>query len=246
MGAAAKKQAQSPPTPAVVSQTKGLAEKTDSNVASNQPARAARGLRTPETTAAPVAEFSFDSDVKVPTHSIIVGEVKASYEPLKVTTLLGSCVGVCLYDPKARVGGMNHFMLPSNCTSDGPSATYGIHAMELLINEIMKLGGDRRRLTAKVFGGGDVLGKRAAGTSGKTIGEQNIEFALQFLETDSIPVIAQDIGGLSGRQVQFLTHTGQAFVRPVQKVDENCEQAVTQMRRRSSSPAEESSRVVLF
>jgi chemotaxis protein CheD len=141
---------------------------------------------------------------------------------------------------------MNHFMLPSNNAADGTSATYGIHAMELLINEIMKLGGDRRRLTAKVFGGGDVLGNRKRENSGMTIGEQNIQFALQFLETDSIPVVGRDLGGQAGRQIQFLTHTGQAFVRPVQKIEETCEQDLQVMRRKLRSTGVEESRVVLF
>lgn len=115
---------------------------------------------------------------------------------------------------------MNHFMLPSNSSSDPVSATYGVHAvMELLINEIMKLGGDRRRLTAKVFGGGFVIGHQGPGTSRTAIGDQNIQFALNFLETDSIPVVAKDVGGTIGRQIQFLTHTGQAM-RHVQKVAE--------------------------
>lgn len=161
-----------------------------------------------------------DEAGKVPTHAIIVGEVKASSEPLRVTTLVGSCIAVCLFDPKYNIGGMNHFMLPSSSTSQAQCATYGIHAMELLINEIMKLGGDRRRLVAKVFGGGNVLGRNESQGSKLAIGERNAEFALEFLRTDSIPVVSQNIGGLTGRQIQFLTHTGQAFVRVVQKTDE--------------------------
>jgi chemotaxis receptor (MCP) glutamine deamidase CheD len=191
-------------------------------------------------------EPSPGNNIKLPTHAIIVGEVKASDEPLKVTTLVGSCIAVCLYDPKARIGGMNHFMLPCNHTADVQCATYGVHAMELLINEIMKLGGDRRRLTAKIFGGGDVLGKRITDNPGMTIGEQNIQFALGFLEKDRIPVIAKDLGGLTGRQIQFLTHTGQAFVRPVQKIEENFEQEVLHMKRRTRSSAADESSVVLF
>ena len=110
----------------------------------------------------------------------------------------------------------------------------------------MKLGGDRRRLIAKIFGGGDVLGNRVTDNPAMTIGEQNIQFALGFLEKDQIPVVAKDLGGLTGRQIQFLTHTGQAFMRPVQKIEENHEQGALQMKRRARSSAADESRVVLF
>ena len=183
------------------------------------------------------AEWS--ADLRISLHPIIVGELKASIEPAKITTLLGSCVGVCLYDPEAKIGGMNHFMLPSNLSSDPVSATYGVHAMELLINEIMKLGGDRRRLTAKVFGGGFVIGHQSPEATRTAIGDQNIRFALNFLETDSIPVVAKDVGGTMGRQIQFLTHTGQAFVRHVQKVEEIIEVDREQNRRRRRRPTPE-------
>lgn len=246
VGAAAKNAQRESYLPAVVGERPGASGTAGKSSGISAQRLSIKSTRSSEGTPREASQISFDSDVKLPTHSIIVGEVKASQEPLKVTTLLGSCVGVCLYDPKVRVGGMNHFMLPSNSAGDGPSATYGIHAMELLINEIMKLGGDRRRLTAKVFGGADVLGKRASGSAGITVGEQNIQFALQFLETDSIPIVAKDLGGLQGRQIQFLTHTGQAFVRPVQKIEEDCEQEVQQMQRRSRATAANDSRVVLF
>ncbi len=168
----------------------------------------------------PVTTRPGDESGRIPTHAIIVGEVKASADPLRVTTLVGSCIAVCLFDPKYNIGGMNHFMLPSSSTTQAQCATYGIHAMELLINEIMKLGGDRRRLVAKVFGGGNVLGRNEAPGSKFAIGDRNAEFAMEFLQTDGIPVVAQSVGGLTGRQIQFLTHTGQAFVRAVQKTEE--------------------------
>ena len=246
VGAAAKKVPQGASKDEVLPARECKPAKTESKLTSSHRRRADKGVKSAASKATPEREFSFDSDLKLPTHAIIVGEVKASHEPLRVTTLLGSCVGVCLYDPKTCIGGMNHFMLPSNSTTDGSSATYGIHAMELLINEIMKLGGDRRRLTAKVFGGGDVLGKRVADNPGMSIGDQNIQFAFEFLETDRIPVIAKDVGGMTGRQVQFLTHTGQAFVRPVQKIEENYEQEVLQMKRRARPSVASESSVVLF
>ncbi len=140
---------------------------------------------------------------------IIVGEYYASQDPEWVTTLLGSCVAVCLYDDAAKVGGMNHFMLPNPSQTGSRCASFGINAMELLINSIIRKGGDRRRLKAKVFGRGNVI----KSMSSPTIGERNVEFALKFLETDQIPVEASYVGGLSGMNVQFHTHTQKVRVR---------------------------------
>lgn len=247
-GAAAKKK----PTTILGSDAISQHEKTTGKVLNGKSlqrsSQAGKDCET-NTKRVPRRKTSSDEHGSLSSHAIIVGELKASDVPLRVTTLLGSCVGVCLYDSKSCIGGMNHFMLPSNVAEDGPSATYGIHAMELLINEIMKLGGDRRCLTAKVFGGGDVLGKRTADAGDMTIGEKNIKFALEFLETERIPVVAKDVGGLYGRQIQFLTHTGQAFVRPVQKIDFNYEQDVqnfTEITRRTSKSSVDESGVTLF
>jgi chemotaxis receptor (MCP) glutamine deamidase CheD len=246
VGAAAKKGQKAAPGAEALPEQESTPGKPESKFTPSHRRRADQGMKPAASIVAAGPEPSPGNNIKLPTHAIIVGEVKASDEPLKVTTLVGSCIAVCLYDPKARIGGMNHFMLPCNHTADVQCATYGVHAMELLINEIMKLGGDRRRLTAKIFGGGDVLGKRITDNPGMTIGEQNIQFALGFLEKDRIPVIAKDLGGLTGRQIQFLTHTGQAFVRPVQKIEENFEQEVLHMKRRTRSSAADESSVVLF
>ena len=87
------------------------------------------------------------------TATIAVGDVFASARPACVTTLLGSCVAACLFDPESRVGGMNHFMLPDGVGGGADSARFGVHAMELLIDAILARGGDRSRLQAKIFGG---------------------------------------------------------------------------------------------
>ena len=160
-----------------------------------------------------------NNSLKVPAEGIIVGEVKASAEPMRISTLVGSCIAVCLFDPKHQIGGMNHFMLPTGSRAGDDSATYGVHAMELLINEIMKLGGERQNLVAKVFGGGNVLQRSVTSDPTLAIGDRNAAFAMQFLETDGIPVSSQSVGGEAGRQIHFLTHTGQAFVRPVSGYD---------------------------
>ena len=133
-----------------------------------------------------------------PLTSIHIGGVFASHQPAVVRTVLGSCIAVCLRDPSAGVGGMNHFMLPCSGENEAVSARYGIHAMELLINACMREGADRRKLEAKVFGGGHVLKIRE---SDDNVPRSNIRFALQFLETENIPIITRDLGGYEPREV---------------------------------------------
>jgi len=143
-------------------------------------------------------------------HEIIAGEYHASREPTEVRTVLGSCVGACLFDPVTRIGGMTHFMLPYQNRDMVVSARYGVHAMELLINEIMKLGGDRRRLEAKAFGGANVL--RSPGAS-LNVGQRNATFIRQFLKTEGIPLVAERLGGENPLRVHFSTDTGRAMVK---------------------------------
>ena len=134
----------------------------------------------------------------------------ASAAPLLLQTLLGSCVAVCLRDPVTRAGGMNHILLPGKCDDNRPSRC-GVHAMELLINAVMKEGGDRRRLVAKVFGGGNVI----ASLQSPTIGELNAAFIREFLATEGIPLVAQRLGGTHAVQVHFRTDTGKAILHSV-------------------------------
>src|ERR1700760_5135753 len=142
---------------------------------------------------------------------IYVGEVIASATPLLLQTLLGSCVAVCLRDPVARIGGMNHILLPGRCQDNNRPSRCGVHAMELLINAIMREGGDRRKLVAKAFGAGNVV----ASLQSPTIGEQNAAFVRRFLATERIPLVAQRLGGLRPVQVSFRTDTGKASVHTV-------------------------------
>lgn len=145
------------------------------------------------------------------TANIHIGGVYASREPAVVRTILGSCIAVCLRDPIARVGGMNHFLLPHGGTHEAESARYGVHAMELLINACMKAGADRRNIEAKVFGGGHVL--RIASTGGMDVARSNIRFINEFLDVENIPVLKRDVGGTSPREVYFYTDTGRVLLR---------------------------------
>jgi len=142
--------------------------------------------------------------------SLHIGEVAASQVPVVLDTLLGSCVAVCMYDPVLCAGGMNHILLPS-CRVDDSNPRCGIHAMELLINELMKVGGDRRRFIAKAFGGANVL----QGVKMPPIGDANARFVREFLATEKIPLVAERLGGNHAVHLYFRTNTGKATVHTV-------------------------------
>lgn len=137
---------------------------------------------------------------------VLQGEHKVSgAKDVLLSTILGSCVAVCLWDEGAGLGGMNHFLLPF-----GPKAAaatperYGVHAMEVLINALLKSGARRNRLQAKLFGGA-----RMSATL-SDIGLSNARFAREFLATEEIPCLAESLGGASARRVLFRPSTGQA------------------------------------
>jgi chemotaxis protein CheD len=149
---------------------------------------------------------------------ILPGEYYATTEDTVIVTVLGSCVAVCLRDPQKRIGGMNHFLLPSdgasNISSVSDSARYGVYAMELLINQMLKLGADRRRLEAKIFGGGNVL----KGFTGFNVGERNAEFTLEYLSAEHIPVLASDLLDVYPRKVYFSPNSGIVNVRKIKSL----------------------------
>jgi chemotaxis receptor (MCP) glutamine deamidase CheD len=153
--------------------------------------------------------------VRTGTVTIYIGGVHASGQPTVIKTLLGSCIAVCLHDAVRGVGGMNHFMLPRGDADGGDAGRFGVHAMDLLIGAIMKAGGDRRRLVAKVFGGANVLDVPGPVVD---VPRQNVEFARAFLEEEEIPVVSADVGGRYARHVHFHTQDGRAFVKRVRRV----------------------------
>ena len=149
-----------------------------------------------------------------PRRSVTAGEVEASAEPVLLTTILGSCVAVCLYDPVTGIGGMNHFMLP-DARPDGPlPSRYGVQAMELLINRLMQLGAERRRLEAKAFGGANVL---SAFAGERSVADANVAFIRKFLATEGIPLVAERLGGSEPLEVRFHTAAGRAQVRTLEE-----------------------------
>ncbi len=146
------------------------------------------------------------------------GEYAASQEDVVLYTVLGSCVGVVLFDPRTGTGGLNHFMLPGPVESGDPilssNAKYGMYAMELLINEMMKKGVRKADLQAKVFGAASVLDFPAR-TGANRIPAGNIEFAFSYLEREGIPVAARDVGGKEARRIFLYTRTGRVMLKRV-------------------------------
>ena len=137
---------------------------------------------------------------------VLPGEFFVDSDDVVIMTTLGSCIAACLWDRNARVGGMNHFMLPDGEASSG---RYGSYAMELLINEMLERGASRSSMEAKVFGGGQVI----AGMDTMNVGERNTRFVLDYLKTERIPVVSKDVLDIYPRKVCFLPASGKAMVK---------------------------------
>lgn len=141
---------------------------------------------------------------------ILPGEYYISAEDMVLVTVLGSCVTACIRDRERNIGGMNHFMLAEGSDEVvSASARYGVYAMEILINHLLKLGARRSNLEAKVFGGGRVM----SSLSGSMVGERNAEFVLNYLRTEQIPVLSQDLLDVFPRKVYFFPQSGRVLVK---------------------------------
>lgn len=145
--------------------------------------------------------------------TVTQGEAYASAKPgVVMSTVLGSCIATCLYDPEAKVGGMNHFLLAEPMSKDAQDArdrSYGLFLMELLINEMLKLGAQKSRMKARVYGGANMsqgLGR---------IGSVNAAFARQFLSDEGIPLVFEDLEGTHARRIDFQPATGRVRARSV-------------------------------
>jgi chemotaxis protein CheD len=163
----------------------------------------------------------FDRHFECEVVKILPGEYYATTEDTIIVTVLGSCVSVCLRDPLRNIGGMNHFLLPSDgssaISSISESARYGVYAMELLINQMLKLGAKKNSLEAKIFGGGNVL----RGFTVTNVGERNAEFVTDYLSAEHIPITASDLLDIYPRKVYFSPHSGKVNVRKIKSLHNN-------------------------
>ena len=155
---------------------------------------------------------TFDCDAV----KVLPGEYFVTTADILLVTVLGSCVTACIRDRDKGLGGMNHFMLPD--ASEGgmlsSSARYGAYAMEVLLNHLLKLGARRSSLEAKVFGGGQVL----ASLTQTQVGEKNAQFVLDYLRTERIPVVAQDLLDIYPRKVYFFPVNGRVMMKKLVRV----------------------------
>ncbi|MDT8272279.1 MAG: chemoreceptor glutamine deamidase CheD [Desulfomonilia bacterium] len=153
-----------------------------------------------------------------------------------LATVLGSCISVCIRDKKHGIGGLNHFMLPGDTRCIdlfiSPSAKYGMFAMELLINELLKKGCSKKHFEAKVFGGGHVINFRK---SWDNVPESNIDFIMSFLKMEQIPLVNYDVGGYSGRKILFFPDSGRVLLKKLpSRVDARIIQEEESYRKRIS------------
>jgi chemotaxis protein CheD len=161
----------------------------------------------------PVQRAYFDPQFKRDAFKILPGEFYVTDRDMVLVTVLGSCVSACIRDRASGIGGMNHFMLPDSNQGKGHaaagSARYGINAMELMINLLLKMGARRDRLEAKVFGGGNVLSSIVS----NQVGRRNAEFVLEYLDTENIPLAGSDLLEDHPRKVYYFPATGKAMVK---------------------------------
>ena len=167
----------------------------------------------------PAGSSYFDHKNKTTVHKINEGDfcVLSGSEHIIMTTL-GSCISVCIYDPVVRVGGMNHFLLPKDEGQGRQNSfpmRYGNNAMEILINEILKRGGQKSRLRLKAFGAGNVLDIKA------NIGEQNQEFLKKYIMDEGLELESTDLGGNLPRRVLFFPSSGKALVKKLRRVSDH-------------------------
>jgi chemotaxis protein CheD len=160
----------------------------------------------------------YDRSFNLDAAKILPGEYYVTSRDMVLVTVLGSCVAACIRDSHSGVGGMNHFMLPENNAGDSSpsssSARYGTYAMEILINHITKMGARRAFLEAKVFGGGNVL----KGFTVVNVGQRNADFVLEFLATEKIRVVAQDLVDIYPRKIYYFPNNGKVMVKKLRTI----------------------------
>ncbi len=170
-----------------------------------------------------IAEFSsikryWDRENNIVGARILPGEYYVTTENELTITVLGSCIAACIRDRVTGIGGMNHFMLPETTEQKlsageeavvGNAMRYGNYAMEHLINMILANGGKRKNLEVKVFGGGKIIP-----TAGD-VGQRNIDFVLEYIDTEALKIVSQDLGDIYPRKVIFFPKTGKVRMKKI-------------------------------
>ena len=133
------------------------------------------------------------------------GQLVVTKDAMEISTILGSCVSVCFFDPIRRIAGMNHFIMPVNDNFKSDIEKYGNTSLEFMLDKMLRMGSNQKDIVAKVFGGGTLLTYK---NSNFNIGKKNTEAALDFICEHEIRIISKSVGGVKGRKIIFNTHTG--------------------------------------
>ncbi|MEE8423371.1 MAG: chemotaxis protein CheD [Thermodesulfobacteriota bacterium] len=142
------------------------------------------------------------------------GNLFAHSEPHIVSTILGSCVAVCLFDPVLQIGGINHYLLPFWNKEGLPTPKYGNVAIQRLVEKMIALGSNKKHLEAKIFGGASQF--ENSNSAMLNVGQRNIQIAIDLLNKENIRILGKDVGNTQGRRVLYMTNLGKVKVRMIQ------------------------------
>ncbi len=152
-------------------------------------------------------------------HYLLPSAIYTSDTPAIISTLLGSCVAVCLWDPVTRAGGMSHYLLPLWNAEGLPSPKYGNVAIPKLIEKIQSYGAKKNNITAKIFGGGAVLQVADRRNRFLNVGARNIEIAFEILKKEGIWIQNYDVGGNTGRKIIMNTTDFKIRLKRIKKTN---------------------------
>ena len=158
--------------------------------------------------------FQTEETASGPRHFLYPGQMFVSREPAVITTILGSCAALCLWDSQKKIGGMNHYLLPVGEEGSANPYRYGNYANEGLLNKLLALGCDLKDLQGKVFGGASQF----TADPENSLGSQNVKLAEEFLQKSRIPLLLTDVSGKRGRRLAFRTDDGTTTLKIFDKV----------------------------
>jgi len=153
-------------------------------------------------------------DSKEPRQFLYPGQVFVTSDPITISTILGSCAAVCLWDRHKKAGGMNHYLLPEGVNEGANRLRYGNAANPELLRQVLALGCEVRNLQAKIFGGSSAFGANPS----VSVGSRNVELAENFLQSAGIPVVERDISGKRGRRLVFQVFDGVTMIKNFDQV----------------------------
>lgn len=153
---------------------------------------------------------NFDSaETKGPRHFLYPGQIFVTADPISISTILGSCAAVCLWDRHKKAGGLNHYLLPEGSDEGANRLRYGSVANLELLRQVLGLGCEIRNLQAKIFGGASAFGSDPA----QSLGARNVQLAEEFLKSAGIPVVEKDVSGKRGRRLVFQVSDGETMIK---------------------------------